>query len=254
MANIINKSHFFEENAMKNRKTLFSSLFIALFLCTIQSAFAATWYVSNAGNNANDGSSWGTAKQTIMAAVTASASGDVINIQGGTYAEQVVIGNKSLSLVGSQNGGGRTIIVPPDFTLMTSYSLPTALVWNGAGKMSSTTVKPIVFANATSASTVINMKGIDIDGTSANMSEASTDIFVGLLYRYAQGTIGGSGADYIEVRDIKPTANSNSLNNTAGILFLTRSKPTLQYARVNNYRNIGIGIVGESTSSLQAIR
>ena len=239
---------------MKNRKTLFSSLFIALFLCTIQSAFAATWYVSNAGNNANDGSSWATAKQTIMAAVTASASGDVINIQGGTYAEQVVIGNKSLSLVGSQNGGGRTIIVPPDFTLMTSYSLPTALVWNGAGKMSSTTVKPIVFANATSASTVINMKGIDIDGTSANMSEASTDIFVGLLYRYAQGTIGGSGADYIEVTDIKPTANTNSLNNTAGILFLTRSKPTLQYARVNNYRNIGIGIVGESTSSLQAIR
>lgn len=173
---------------MRNRKTLFSSLFIALFLCTIPQIFAANLYVSNAsGNDAFGGTSWGDAKKTIMAAVTASVSGDVINIEGGTYAEQVVIGNKSLSLVGSQNGGGRSIIVPPDFTLMTSYSLPTALIWNGAGKMSSTTVKPIVFANATSASTVINMKGIDIDGTSANMSEASTDIFVGLLYRYAQG-------------------------------------------------------------------
>ncbi|MCE2754462.1 MAG: hypothetical protein LW818_00480, partial [Ignavibacteriae bacterium] len=93
---------------MRNRKTLFSSLFIALFLCTIQ-AFAADWYVSDAtGNNGNNGNSWVTAKKTIMAAVVASSTGDNILIEGGTYQEQVVIGDKSLNIIGSQNGGGRT--------------------------------------------------------------------------------------------------------------------------------------------------
>jgi len=117
---------------MRNRKTLFSSLFIALFLCTIQ-AFAADWYVSDAsGNDVNNGNSWGTAKKTIMAAVTASSTGDNIFIQGGTYQEQVVIGDKSLNIFGSQNGGGRTTITAPAWGVMTTYSLPSDLVWTGA--------------------------------------------------------------------------------------------------------------------------
>ena len=97
---------------MRNRKTLFSSLFIALFLCTIPQIFAADLHVSNAsGNDGNDGSSWGLAKKTIMAAVTAASSGDNILIEGGTYQEQVVFGNKSLTVTGSLNSGGtRTVI------------------------------------------------------------------------------------------------------------------------------------------------
>jgi hypothetical protein len=241
---------------MRNRKTLFSSLFIALFLCTIPQIFAADLHVSNAsGNDGNDGSSWGLAKKTIMAAVTAASSGDNILIEGGIYQEQVVIGNKSLNITGSLNSGGtRTVINAPAWGTMTAYPLPSDLVWNGAGKLSGTSIKPIVFVNATSASWTININGIDINGSTAGMQETDSEIFTGLAHRFALGTIGGSGANYIEVRNIKPTLNSNALNNTAGILFLTRSKPTLQYARVHNYRNVGIGVIGYNTSNLISIR
>jgi len=239
---------------MRNRKTLFSSLFIALFLCTIQS-FAADWYVSDAsGNNGNNGSSWGTAKKTIMAAVTASSTGDNIYIEGGTYQEQVVIGDKSLSIFGSQNGAGRTIITSPAWGIMTTYALSSDLTWNGAGKLTSTDLKPIVFVNPSSDSYTINITGIDIDGSTAVMPENGTEVFAGLAHKYALGTIGGSASNYIEVRNIRPTSNTNAENNTVGVLFLTRSKPTFQNARIYNYRNIGIGIIGYSTSSLQSVR
>jgi hypothetical protein len=239
---------------MRNRKTLFSSLFIALFLCTIQ-AFAADWYVSDAtGNNGNNGNSWGTAKKTIMAAVTASSTGDNIFIEGGTYQEQVVIGDKSLNIVGSQNGGGRTIIASPAWGVMTTYSLPSDLVWTGAGRLTGTDLKPVVFVNPSSNSYTINITGVDIDGSTAVMPENGTEVFAGLAHKYALGTIGGSGANYIEVRNIRPTSNTNAENNTVGVLFLTRSKPTLQNTRIYNYRNIGIGIIGYSTSSLQSVR
>ena len=241
---------------MRNRKTLFSSLFIALFLCTIPQIFAADLHVSNAsGNDGNDGSSWGLAKKTIMAAVTAASSGDNILIEGGTYQEQVVFGNKSLTVTGSLNSGGtRTVINAPAWGSMTAYPLPSDLVWNGLGKLSGTSIKPIVFVNATSASWTININGIDINGSTAGMQQTDSEIFTGLAHRFALGTIGGTGANYIEVRNIKPTLNSNALNNTAGILFLTRSKPTLQYARVHNYRNVGIGVIGYSTSNTIPIR
>lgn len=239
---------------MRNRKTLFSSLFIALFLCTIQ-AFAADWYVSDAtGNNGNNGNSWVTAKKTIMAAVVASSTGDNILIEGGTYQEQVVIGDKSLNIIGSQNGGGRTIIAAPAWGTMTTYSLPSDLVWNGAGKLTGTDLKPIVFVNPSSDSYTINITGVDIDGSTAVMPQNGTEVFAGLAHKYALGTIGGSGANYIEVRNIRPTSNTNAENNTVGVLFLTRSKPTLQNTRIYNYRNIGIGIIGYSTSSLQSVR
>ena len=239
---------------MRNRKTLFSSLFIALFLCTIQ-AFAADWYVSDAtGNNGNNGNSWVTAKKTIMAAVAASSTGDNILIEGGTYQEQVVIGDKSLNIIGSQNGGGRTIIAAPAWGTMTTYSLPSDLVWNGAGKLTGTDLKPIVFVNPSSDSYTINITGVDIDGSTAVMPQNGTEVFAGLAHKYALGTIGGSGANYIEVRNIRPTSNTNAENNTVGVLFLTRSKPTLQNTRIYNYRNIGIGIIGYSTSSLQSVR
>ena len=239
---------------MRNRKTLFSSLFIALFLCTIQS-FAADWYVSDAsGNNGNNGNSWVTAKKTVMAAVTASSTGDNIFIEGGSYQEQVVIGDKSLNIIGSQNGGGRTIIAAPAWGTMTTYSLPSDLVWTGAGRLTGIDLKPIVFVNPSSNSYTINITGVDIDGSTAVMPQNGTEVFAGLAHKYALGTIGGSGANYIEVRNIRPTSNTNAENNTVGVLFLTRSKPTLQNTRIYNYRNIGIGIIGYSTSSLQSVR
>lgn len=242
---------------MNNRKTLFSTFVIALLFTALPQIFAVTWYVKTSGNDANDGSSNALAKKTIQAMVNSSSvnAGDTILIGAGTYTEQVVLGNTSLTLIGSQNFGtaGRTIIEPPAWGSMTTYTFVTPLVWNGAGKLSSNTMRPVVFVNATNSSVTTNIKGIDIDGGNAAMTEASTEIFAGLVYRFATGTIGGSGAEYVEVRDIEPTSSTNALNNTVGVMFLTRSKPTMQYTRIHNYRNIGIGIIGESTSGISSI-
>jgi len=242
---------------MNYRKTLFSTFVIALFLTAIPQLFAVTWYVKTGGNDANDGSTSALAKLTIQAMVNSSSvnSGDTILIGAGTYTEQVVLGNTGLTLIGSQNFGtaGRTIIQPPAWGTMTTYTFVTPLVWNGAGKLSSNTLRPVVFVNATNSSVTTNIKGIDIDGNNASMTEGSTQVFAGLVYRFATGTIGGSGAEYVEVRNIKPTGSTNALNNTVGVMFLTRSKPTMQYARIKGYRNIGIGIFGESTSGASSI-
>jgi hypothetical protein len=61
----------------------------------------ATWYVSiSTGNDANDGLAWATAKATIGAAVTASASDDTINIGEGVYKEFVSTTKTGLTLQG----------------------------------------------------------------------------------------------------------------------------------------------------------
>lgn len=242
---------------MNNRKTLFASLVIALFLTAIPQISAVTWYVKKTGNDANSGSTEALAKLTIQAMVNSASVnvGDTILVGGGTYTEQVVFGNTGLTLIGSHQpmGAGRTVIQPPAWGSMTSYTFATPLNWNGAGRMSSNVIRPVVFVNATNSSVVTNIMGIDINGANASMPEGSTDIFAGLVYRFATGNIGGAGASYNEVRNILPTASTNNLNNTVGVLFLTRSKPNMQFTRIQNYRNIGIGIIGESTSGLSSI-
>ena len=118
--------NFFEEIAMKNRTTLFASLVIALFLTTIPQAYAGKWYVkqSSGASDANTGATYDQAKLTIQAMINSSgvSSGDTIMIEGGNYQEQVVLGNVSVTLLGSQ-GNGRTIISAPAWGPMTSYTL-----------------------------------------------------------------------------------------------------------------------------------
>lgn len=45
----------------------------------------ATYYVSVNGNDSNDGLSWGTAKLTIQAAITAAGSGGIVRVAPGSY-------------------------------------------------------------------------------------------------------------------------------------------------------------------------
>jgi len=80
-------------------------------------------------------------------------------------------------------------------------------------------------------------------------------VFAGLAYRQSQGRIGGYGDSvYNEVRNIAPTTNTNALNNTVGVLFIERAKPTMIGTRVVGYRNIGIGSIGMNTSALQTVQ
>lgn len=72
-----------------------------LFAVSVQAA--GPWYVSTAGNDANDCLSVATACLTINAAIVKASAGDTINVAAGTYAENVVL-NKDLTLSGAQAG------------------------------------------------------------------------------------------------------------------------------------------------------
>src|SRR4051812_32600680 len=54
-------------------------------------AVAANWYVSNSGNDNNPGTNAAAPLQHIQTAVNRAAFGDTVNIQAGTYREQVLI-------------------------------------------------------------------------------------------------------------------------------------------------------------------
>ena len=227
----------------------------ALLIVASNTMFAANWYVKTTGNNANNGSTWATAKASIQEMVSSSnvSNGDIIFIEGGIYTEQVVIGNKSLTLLGSQNGLGRTEIASPAYTALTAYTFGIALSWNGSGKLSGNAIRPVVFVNATSSSVSVNIEQIDITGTNASMPEASTDVLVGLAYRYASGTVGGSGTKNVTISNFNANSTASGLNNAFGAMILTRSSVTLSHVKIQNYRNAGIAVVGENLSTASSI-
>ncbi|NLB55149.1 MAG: hypothetical protein GX811_05190, partial [Lentisphaerae bacterium] len=66
-------------------KSFIKSLFVLLALTFSTLSFAATWYVSPAGDDSNNGSSLEKAKESIQAAVDISSEGDTILVSDGTY-------------------------------------------------------------------------------------------------------------------------------------------------------------------------
>ncbi len=68
---------------------------------------AGVWYVSPAGNDANDCQSASTACRTVSGAMGKAASGDSIQIAAGTYTERITV-TKSLVLQGA--GAGQTVL------------------------------------------------------------------------------------------------------------------------------------------------
>lgn len=71
----------------KNSRVMFFRWFLlGLTLSMVSSGYAAEFYVAPDGSDANAGTSWALAKQTIQAGVDAAASGDTVWVTNGTYA------------------------------------------------------------------------------------------------------------------------------------------------------------------------
>src|SRR5215467_1142519 len=66
-------------------------LAVALWMAATLCSSAATWYVSNSGKDSNSGTNVAGPLQHIQAAVNRAAYGDTVNVQAGTYREQVEI-------------------------------------------------------------------------------------------------------------------------------------------------------------------
>lgn len=82
-----------------------------LLLSLSLSAFASTFYVSDeAGDDANNGQDWATAKKTIQAGVDAAASGNTVLVTNGNYVLTNQISISNAVTVRSVNGAVSTIV------------------------------------------------------------------------------------------------------------------------------------------------
>ena len=174
------------------------------------------WLVAKVGNDSNTGhigQDWpvtltSEAKLTIGSAVTGAASGDVILIWPGDYAEAVNLDSKALTLIGM---GSKTKIVPAsgDGVTLANYSvlqnlIVEALEWNA---------KAVVGSNKT------NMKIIDCDlyGNYAGLYASSADSLLLDRCRIRGQKYAGhlSGADRVFASDCSFVALGTYSNNVA---------------------------------------
>ncbi|WP_075355104.1 hypothetical protein [Desulfovibrio sp. DV] len=90
--------------------TLFLILAASLVLSQIVPAQAATWYVQ-AGSSGGGGTSWATAFATVQEGLNAAASGDVVEVGGGLYAEALQSVRAGVTVAGSTAAGHNAQVV-----------------------------------------------------------------------------------------------------------------------------------------------
>ena len=85
-------------------------------------AAGTTWYVSNSGSNGTGDGSQGNPWQTIQYAIDNASvlSGDTINVAAGTYFNEQLVINKSLTIEGA---GDSTVIQPSGPSILTGITL-----------------------------------------------------------------------------------------------------------------------------------
>jgi len=92
--------------SVRSRATV--CLFLALALLLLLDIFpatAATWYVDAAVASSGNGSSWATAFKTVQAGLNAAASGDTVEVAGGTYNEALASVRAGVTVAGSTASG-----------------------------------------------------------------------------------------------------------------------------------------------------
>jgi len=108
--------------SMSRRRT---ACLLGLLILGNAIAQAATWYVSPSGNDLSPGTNWGTAKQTLQAAITASANSDTVLVTNGTYASGTV----------NVSGVSTLVDVSKSITIQSVNSPLTTIIQGGAEVM-----------------------------------------------------------------------------------------------------------------------
>ncbi len=89
-------------------RSLPACLLAVLLLCA-PAAVATTFYVDAAqANDSSTGLSWGTAKKTVQAGITAASSGDAVWVKAGTYIETITM-KSGVSLYGGFTGSEASV-------------------------------------------------------------------------------------------------------------------------------------------------
>jgi pectin methylesterase-like acyl-CoA thioesterase len=194
---------------MKKRSSILIALFCAVLLGMVSPSFAATWYVNTTtGNDANTGVNPtnvppGTGpKKTIQAMVNGTlASGDIISIAAGTYDEQVVVTDKSITLQGA--GAGSTIIRAVAWAGLSTYTDAVNITWTGAtqGRLPGASFRPVIYVNASNTNFTVNITGLTVDANS--VQTGNTEFLVGVMYKNAQGRIGSTAQTVCSPHDVR---------------------------------------------------
>ncbi|GEM_PF-4462303 len=163
---------------MGKRVTLNIFLGIFLFLgIFISFASAQTLIVddNNASLNANF--------STIQAAVNFASSGDVIDVAAGTYDEQVVINNKSLTI---QGAGNTTVIKPSSDTVLTTFyttGTQTGAFFNGI------IIAGIIDVRNGGDTEKVTIKNLKVDGESITALPSGAGHVSGIVFGETSGVI-----------------------------------------------------------------
>jgi hypothetical protein len=91
-------------------------------------SFASIFYVSPNGSDANSGTSWAAAKQTIQSAIDAASAGDTVIVNDGTYLLNHPITISSAIILSSVNGANASILDGQQSVRCVSITDPGAIV------------------------------------------------------------------------------------------------------------------------------
>lgn len=249
---------------MKKRSSILIALFCAVLLGMVSPSFAATWYVNTTtGNDANTGVNPtnvppGTGpKKTIQAMVNGTlASGDIISIAAGTYDEQVVITDKSITLQGA--GADSTIIRAVAWAGLSTYSDAVNITWTGVtqGRLPGASFRPVIYVNASNTNFTVNITGLTVDANS--VQTGNTDFLVGVMYKNAQGRIGSTAQTVCSPHDVRiincrrsgaPGPTDTTLIGF-GVVAMANSVVRVSNCEISNFQNAGVLSLGRTTNTV----
>ena len=233
------------------KRTIIAILTITLYLwlCSLASwggywdTVTVDWCVSTSGNDANDGESWESPKQTIEAAIDAAQSGDVIGVAAGTYNESLRF-KEGITLMGE--GAATTRIQDSDDIVILARQLTSGkisgftLAFTGSSKHSTVVLERSSIIITESVITGATYSGLDIRGDAIPQiinNEIRDNTQSGIIMKYADGNAIISG-------------NVISGNGGRGISMYRSNEAQITYNTIVNNAIDGIRVYEDFSSDI----
>ncbi|GAB4278231.1 MAG: Ig-like domain-containing protein [Candidatus Promineifilaceae bacterium] len=219
----------------------------------------ADWYVNAAtGSDSNNCQSATTACKTIAGAIGKAANGDTIRIAAGTYAENTLYVDKSLTFIGAGadqtiiDGGGSNTALRISSGSSLQVSLSGMTIQNGSGNpggiynAESLTISDSVIRNNSSST---DLGGGILNDSTGVLTVTNSSLYGNSAYRSGSGIFNGGG----QVRLEKVAVYGNYYLSTAGDSVLhnqNNGSLTLENVTVSNNTGTAVTNAGGTVTAL----